>query len=124
MEPGIRRIGQIAVTAKDVSRATAFYRDVLGIQFLFSAGPNLAFFEAGGVRLMLTAGENEEFAGTSTVYFVVDDIAAAVDGLRGRAEVKDEPHLIAEMDDHDLWMCFFNDTEGNMMAFMEERKRL
>jgi methylmalonyl-CoA/ethylmalonyl-CoA epimerase len=123
MAPEIQKIGQIAITATDVTRATTFYRDVLNIPFLFSAGPNLAFFSLGGVRLMITKSENEDFAGTSTLYFKVNDINAAMNGLRGRADLLDEPHLIADMGDHELWMAFFRDSEGNSMAFMEERAK-
>lgn len=120
---GIQNLGQIAVCVQDVERATAFYRDVLGVPFLFSAPPGLAFFDVDGVRLMLTRSEDEGFDGTSTLYFRVPDINAAIAGIRDKAEVISEPHLIAPMPDHDLWMAFFKDSEGNAMAFMEERKR-
>lgn len=120
--PDIQNLGQISVAARDIDRATAFYRDVLGLPHLFSAPPGLAFFMAGDVRLMISVAESEDFAGTSTLYFRVPNIDAAMEAIRSHAEVIDEPHLIANMTDHDLYMAFFKDSEGNAVAFMEERR--
>jgi len=116
------RIGQISITCKDVSRATTFYRDTLGVPFLFSAGPNLAFLNAGGTRLMLSSSDAEG-VGTSALYFFVNDIHAMRDSL-GKKGVNfiEEPHIIAKMPDHDLWLAAFRDSEGNLMALMEERR--
>ncbi len=121
---GLSAIGQIAVTVKNVARAVAFYRDILGIPLLFQAPPGLAFFDAGGVRLMLGLPERSEFAPPGSIlYFRVDDIAAAYAGLSERGvEFVDAPHLIARMPDHELWMAFLRDSEGNMLALMEERR--
>lgn len=119
----ITSVGQISIVAKDVERATRFYRDVLGLPFLFAAGPNLAFFQVEQLRLMVTYGEGEDFKGTSTLYFKVPDVGSALDAIRSQTQVIDEPHLIADMGDHELWMAFFRDSEGNPMAFMEERKK-
>jgi methylmalonyl-CoA/ethylmalonyl-CoA epimerase len=118
----ITGIGQIAVNVTDMDRAIAFYRDVVGLPFLFQAGPNLAFFSCGDVRLMLDIPEDQRFAGNaSVIYYRVDDLASAFDGLVARgAEVESEPHLIAKMTDHELWMAFFKDTEGNFFALMSE----
>jgi methylmalonyl-CoA/ethylmalonyl-CoA epimerase len=118
----ITRIGQVAVNAKDVERATAFYRDVLGLKFLFKAPPGLAFFDCGGVRLMLDRAEKPEFDHLSSIlYFSVPDIQAAYGKLRERGvRFEDEPHVIAKMPTHDLWMTFFGDPEGNLMALMSE----
>ncbi len=116
-------IGQIAVQVQDVERATAFYRDVLGMKFLFHAPPGLAFFDVGGVRLMLSRPEGE-VGGTSVLYFTVGDIQQATATLKERgAQFHDEPHIIAKMDTHDLWMSFFKDSEGNVMALMSEVSR-
>jgi methylmalonyl-CoA/ethylmalonyl-CoA epimerase len=119
---GLQQIGQIAINAKDVERATAFYRDVLGMRFLFQAGPKLAFFDCGGVRLMLSLPEEEEFDHPGSVlYYKVDDIRAAYATLKERgAEFRGEPHLIAKMPDHELWMAFLEDSEGNTLALMSE----
>lgn len=118
----ISGIGQIAVNVHDMDRAVAFYRDVVGLPFLFQAGPNLAFFLCGNVRLMLDIPEDKRFEGpASVIYYKIDDLQAAFEELKGRgAEVESEPHLIAKMQDHELWMAFFKDTEGNFFALMSE----
>lgn len=118
------RIGQIAIRAQDVGRALRFYRDTLGMRFLFEA-PNLAFFDCGGVRLMLTPTEGPEFDHPgSVIYYKVNDINASVDSLKKRgAEFVDEPHVIARMPDHDLWMTFLHDSEGNTLGLMSEVTR-
>ena len=117
----LSRIGQIAINAHDVDRATAFYRDVLGLKHLFRAG-QLSFFDCGGVRLMLDRAENPKFDhASSVIYFNVGDIRAAHQRLKDAgAKFDDEPHLIARMPDHELWMTFFRDTEGNVLALMSE----
>jgi methylmalonyl-CoA/ethylmalonyl-CoA epimerase len=116
------RIGQIAVVCKDVARATAFYRDVLGLPFLFAAGPSLAFFRCGDVRLMLSPAEDDA-SGTSVLYFFVLDIEAARGEIAAKgARVIDDPHIIAQMPDHELWLCEFRDSEDNVLALMEERR--
>jgi methylmalonyl-CoA/ethylmalonyl-CoA epimerase len=122
---GISRVGQIAINAHDVERAAAFYQDALGLQLLFKAGPGLAFFDCGGVRLMLTRPEKPEFDHPSSIlYFAVADIHAAHEKMKGNGvRFEDEPHLLAKMPDHDLWMVFFRDSEGNLMGLMSEVKR-
>src|SRR5207247_6469691 len=117
----LSRIGQIAIVVHDVERATAYYRDVLGMRFLF-AFPGLAFFDCDGVRIMLSLPEKKEFDHPSSVlYFKVADIHAAYETLRGRnVEFVDEPHIIARMPDHDLWMTFFHDHDNNVLALMAE----
>jgi methylmalonyl-CoA/ethylmalonyl-CoA epimerase len=119
---GISRIGQIAINAHDVERAAAFYQDALGLKLLFRAGPRLAFFDCGGVRLMLTLPEKPEFDHPSSIlYFAVPDIQAAYAAMKTKGvHFEDEPHMIAKMPDHDLWMVFFRDSEGNLMGLMSE----
>jgi methylmalonyl-CoA/ethylmalonyl-CoA epimerase len=117
----LAQIGQIAIAAHDLDRAVAFYRDALGMLFLFRV-PNLAFFDAAGVRLMLSLPEQESTNhGSSILYFKVPDLNAAYATLseRGVAFV-DTPHLIAQMPDHELWMAFFTDSEGNTLSLMSE----
>jgi len=121
---GITRLGQVAIPVHDVARATAFYRDVLGLPFLFGAG-QLAFFDCGGVRLMLDRPEKSEFDHPSSIlYFTVPDIHAAHQRLvQAGVPILEPPRMIAPMPDHDLWMGFFRDTEGNVMALMSEEAR-
>lgn len=119
---GISQIGQIAITIHDLERAVAFYRDTLGLPFLFQAPPGLAFFQCGEVRLMLSRPEGVESApATAVLYYKVADIHQAYKTLQARQVMLiDEPHLIAKMPDHELWMVFFRDSEGNMVALMSE----
>jgi methylmalonyl-CoA/ethylmalonyl-CoA epimerase len=114
-------IGQIAINAHDVKRATSFYRDTLGLKFLFDAG-NLAFFDCGGIRLMLDKAEKPEFDHPSSIiYFNVADIKAAHAQLAGRGvRFEDQPHMIARLADREIWMTFFRDSEQNLMALMSE----
>lgn len=118
---GIANIGQIAINVHDTMRAVEFYRDALGLKLLFTAG-NLAFFDCDGVRLMLSTPERPEFDHPSSIlYFRVGDIQSAFARLVERkVKTENEPHLIARMPDHDLWLAEFHDTEGNIMAFMSE----
>lgn len=117
----LAQIGQINVPVQDLDRAIAFYRDILGLPFLFSV-PNLAFFDCAGVRLLLDKPEDPAFAHPSSIiYFRVEDIRGQTTALHAQGvEVINEPELIAKMPDHDLWMSFFKDPEGNTLALMEE----
>ena len=118
------RIGQITLTISDLGRAVAFYKDALGLPLLFQAPPGLAFFNAGGIRLMLSIPEGEFTPGSSSViYFKITGIEATHASLKKRGVAfVDEPHLITRMPDHELWMTFFKDPDGNTMALMEEKK--
>ena len=119
---GITRVGQIAINTKDVERAAAFYQDVLGLKLLFKAPPGLAFFDCGGVRLMLSRPEKPELDHPSSIlYFAVPDIQVAYGRLKeSGVHFEDEPHLIARMPAHDLWMTAFRDSEANLLALMSE----
>ena len=120
---GLQQIGQIAVIVKDVARATAFYRDVLGMRFLFDY-PGMAFFDCGGVRLYLTAPQEPSSAsgGTSILYYRVPDIDAAHRELSGRGvEFAQPPRKIHEDARHELWLASFRDSEGNTLCLMQER---
>ena len=118
-------IGQIAITVKDVDRATRFYRDTLGMKFLFEF-PGLAFFDAGGVRLMLSRAENPEFDHPASIlYYKVSDIGGTHRSLEAKGvKVEEVPHLIAPMPDHDLWIGSYRDSEGNHFALMSEVPRI
>ena len=117
-------IGQVAMVVKDVPRAVAFYRDRLGMPFLGQVPPGLAFFDCNGVRLMIEVPPDREFDHPGSIlYFKVEDIQAAYSDLKARGvEFRDEPHLIAKLPDHELWMAFFRDGEGNTLALMHEKR--
>jgi len=114
------KIGQIAITVDDVARAKDFYQNTLGMKFLFDAG-NLAFLQCGDVRLMISTSEKSERRGGTILYFKVEDIQETFAFLKDRnVEIVQAPHLIAKMPDHDLWMGFLKDTEGNTLGVMCE----
>jgi catechol 2,3-dioxygenase-like lactoylglutathione lyase family enzyme len=118
---GLHQIGQIAIPVHDLERAVEFYRDVLGMRFLFRV-PNMAFFDCGNVRLMLSIPEAAEFDHrASLLYYKVGDISQAFKELSQReVEFTSEPHLVAGMEDHELWMAFFKDVDDNILALMSE----
>ncbi len=124
MAPGLAlsQIGQIAINIHDLDRAVAFYRDVLGMKLLFQVPPKMAFFDCNGVRLMLDTPEDSEFNHPASIlYYKVDDLHAAWATLRDHgADLRHPPNLVARMADHDLWMAFFRDTEGNTLGLMSE----
>jgi methylmalonyl-CoA/ethylmalonyl-CoA epimerase len=114
------RIGQIALTVSDIGRAVTFYRDSLGMRFLFQV-PNLAFFDCEGIRLMLSLPEKAAEGSSSVIYYKVADIQQAFQTLASRGVAfEGEPHLIAKMPDHELWMAFFRDPDRNLLALMSE----
>lgn len=117
----VGHIGQIALPVVDVDRSDDFYRTVLGLRHLYRFG-DLTFFDRVGVRLLLEkTHEPETAARSSVIYFRCADIALATRELRGRGVTFDSPpHLIARMDDHDLWMAFFRDPDGHTLALMQE----
>ena len=119
---GLAQIGQIAVPVRDVERAIVFYRDVLGMRFLFQAPPGLGFFDCAGVRLMLDAPAKAQANNySSVIYYRVPDLQAAFQALTARGVAFDaKPHLIARLPDHELWMAFFRDPDENLLALMSE----
>ena len=120
---GLSAIGQIHVPVMDLERAVHFYQDQLGLAFSFQT-ESMAFFDCQGVRLMLGLPEREGVQRTSSIlYFDVADIHHAHQALQERGvEFIGDPHLVAEMPDHDLWMAFFQDSEQNLMALMAEQQ--
>ena len=120
----LQQIAQIAVNVKDVPRAVAYYRDVLGLKLLFEVPPKMAFFLCGGVRLMLSLPEGAEYDHPGSIlYYKVTDIEGTATTLKTRGVVfQGEPHLVARMPDHELWMGFLKDSEGNTLALMEEKR--
>lgn len=121
---GLSTIGQIAVNAHDLERATHFYRDLLGMNHLFSVPPQMAFFDCDGVRLMLSLPDKPEFDHPSSIlYFKVDDIQRATQTLSDRGvRIEEQPVCIANMGTYDLWLASFRDSENNLLALMSEVK--
>jgi methylmalonyl-CoA/ethylmalonyl-CoA epimerase len=115
-------IGQIAVPVSDIERAIAFYRDVLGMRFLFKAPPGLGFFDCNGVRLLLDApAKKQDRNYSSIIYYKVADLQAAFTTLSARGVVFEQPpELVAKMPDDELWMAFFRDPDDNLLALMSE----
>lgn len=114
-------IGQIAIAVSDVDAAEAFYRHAVGLRHLYRFG-DLTFFDCCGLRLMIEKGRTaEDVRSASTIYFHCADIALGVRALERRGvSFNSSPHLIARMDDHDLWMAFFEDPDGHVLALMQE----
>lgn len=118
------RIGQIAIVVSDVAAARAFYHGVLGLELLFDAGPNLSFLRAGATRLMLTTPQGHGAAGANSVlYFSVQDIVAThADCVARGTRSERAPQLTARMPDHELWIGFLRDPDGNLVGLMEEKR--
>ena len=122
---GLSEIGQVTNVVHDIDRAVKFYRDALGIPFLFQAPPNLAFFQCGSIRLMLSPPENpEQDHPGSFLYFSVKDIDAVYSALKGRGvKFVDQPHRVHATPEYELWMTFFHDPDKNPMAIMEQKPK-
>jgi len=118
----LSRIGQIFVNVHDLDRAIAFYRDILGMKFLFQAPPNMAFFDCDGIRLMLGIADRPGLDHpASIIYYKVDDIERVYEIFKARGvEFVVKPHLVAPMPTYDLWLADFRDSEGNLLALMSE----
>ena len=114
-------IGQISINVHDVKRATDFYRDTLGMKFLFEAG-HMSFFECGGVRLMLSTPDKPEYDHPGAfIYYRVADIQRSYEILLERGVLFEEkPAFVARLEDHDLWMAFFHDPDHNPLVLMSE----
>ncbi len=123
--PTLNQIGQIFVSVKDLDRAIAFYRDMLGMTYLFQAPPNMAFFDCGGIRIMLGIPDRPDLDHpASIIYYKVEDIERIYETFKTRGvEFIVKPHLVAPMPDYDLWLADFKDSEGNFLALMSEVPR-
>lgn len=117
-------LGQIAITVSNLESALAFYRDILGLTFLFSPSPNLAFLMAGPVRIMLSTPQGAgAVGGNSILYFRVSDIVSVHRELVEKgAQNERAPELAAKLPDHELWLAFLRDPDGNLVGLMEERR--
>ncbi|HXD19946.1 MAG TPA: VOC family protein [Vicinamibacterales bacterium] len=121
--PALQRIHQVSIRISDIERAVRFYRDTLGLKLLFQAPPQLAFFDCGGVRLMLSPAEPEFDHQGSVLYFAVDDIKAAHAALAAAGVTfRTAPHMVAKLPDREVWLTDFLDSEGNVLAMMSEPK--
>lgn len=121
-DPGLKRIGQIAINAHDIERATNFYREALGLKHLFSVAPKMAFFDCDGLLLMLSLPDKPEFDHPSSIiYFDVNDIHEASETLESRGvQFEEKPTFVANMGSYDLWMAFFRDSEDNLLALRSQ----
>jgi methylmalonyl-CoA/ethylmalonyl-CoA epimerase len=119
----LSHIEQVAIPVRDLARATAFYRDLLGMKLLFEVPPQLVFFDCDGIRLALSTASDPMYEPPgSIVYYRVEDIDAAHAELEGRGvEFLRGPQLIARLDAIEVWMAFFEDTEGNTLAITSEK---
>lgn len=118
----IERVSQVGVRVLDVERAVSFYRDVLGLPLLFQA-PRLAFFQCGETRLFLSVSEAPQFDHPgSIIYYQVADLDQAYARLAGQGVAfQDGPHEVGRLGDRAVWMAFFEDPEGNLLAITSER---
>jgi len=117
----LNQLGQVSLTVDDIDAAERFYAETVGLRKLFRFG-DLVFFDCAGVRLFVEKSNSKPFTPASSVlYFRTPDIGIAVQQLKSRGvSFIDTPHLIAPMEDHDLWMVFFKDPAGNTLALMHE----
>jgi predicted enzyme related to lactoylglutathione lyase len=122
--PALGEIGQIAITVSDVAKAKAFYHGILGLKLLFDAGPNLSFLAAGSVRIMLTTSQGSGEAGKNSIlYFKVTAVESAYAAfVAAGARAERAPQLTAKMPDHELWIGFLRDPDGNLVGLMEEKR--
>lgn len=119
----ITSLGQIHVSVTDLDRSVAFYRDVLGLEFLFRVpGQSMAFFRLGGTRLYIGAPESPEFRSKLVAYLTTDDLVAEHARLTAAGVAfLDEPHVVHRDETGELWMAFFQDPDGHQLALMEQR---
>lgn len=124
MKSNAAEIGQIAITVSDVAKVLPFYRDVLGLEFLFSPSPNLAFLSAGSVRIMLSTPQGAGSVGANSIlYFKVTDVEGVHSAMVGRGAVNERaPQLTAKLPDHELWIGFLRDPDSNLVGLMEEKR--
>lgn len=117
-------IGQIAVTVSDVAKAKHFYSEILGLKFLFDAGPQLSFLAAGSVRIMLSTSQGAGGVGKNSILYFktssTEETYARV--VAAGATAERAPQLTAKMPDHELWIAFIRDPDGNLVGLMEERR--
>ena len=117
-------LGQLAITVSNVEAALNFYRDILGLEFLFSPSESLAFLQSGSVRIMLSTPQGAGEVGKNSIpYFKVTSIERFFDVAIQKGAIKErEPQMAAQMPDHELWTGFLRDPDNNLVGLMEEKK--
>ena len=115
-------VAQVAVTITNIDASTNFYRDTLGLNHMFTAG-NMAFFDCGNLRLLLGLAEDgKQATGGSVLYFRVSDIEAAHNALvANEVQIERPPTATHRTEEYELWLAFFRDPDGNLLALFEER---
>jgi catechol 2,3-dioxygenase-like lactoylglutathione lyase family enzyme len=116
-------LGQVHISVRDVDRSVEFYRDVLGMDFLFRVpGQPMAFFASGDVRLYLGTPERPEFTSKCVLYFRVADMDVEYSRLEAAGvRFLDRPHVVHRDGGHELWMVFLTDPDGHQIGLMQER---
>jgi predicted enzyme related to lactoylglutathione lyase len=120
--PGVSGLAQVALTVRDLEASVAFYRDVLGLTFLFSAPPSLAFLQCGPTRVMLNGDpQAKPPAGGPILYYAVADIQAAFSAITAKgAPLKEAPKAIARVGGREVWLGFTEDPDGHAVGLMSE----
>jgi len=115
-------VGQLLIPIDDFSRGVAFYRDVLGLPFLFAAPPQMAFFTCGGIRLLVgVVPPGQKAQRGSAIYFRVKDIDAVFSSLNAEGvKFSAPPHVVNRTRESELWLAEFSDPDGNQLALMSE----
>ena len=124
MDAKITKLAQLAITVSDVEKSLAFYRDLLGLNFQFAPNTNLAFLQCGTLRIMLSTPQGAGEVGKNSIpYFEVQNIEAFYRAVVEKGATPErKPQLAAKMPDHDLWIGFLKDPDGNLVALMEEKR--
>ena len=116
------KVAQVLIPVEDFEKGVTFYRDVLGLPLLFAAPPQMAFFNCGGVRLLvgvMPAGQKAQRG--SAIYFQIPDIHAVYSSLKSRGVTfSAEPHVVNRTPKSELWLAEFTDPDGNQLALMSE----
>ncbi len=120
----ISKIAQLAITVSEVEKSLGFYRDILDLNFLFSPSKDLAFLQCGETRIMLSTPQDAGEVGKNSIpYFLVENIESAYEqAVNSGATAERAPQLAAQMPDHELWIGFLKDPDGNLVGLMEEKR--
>jgi methylmalonyl-CoA/ethylmalonyl-CoA epimerase len=118
----IDRVLQLSIPVRDLDRAKTFYRDVVGLKFLFEV-PNMVFFDCGGIRILVGIGDVAPKNAGCSIYFNTPDIKAEVSQLRERGVEMQDAQMIAQLGDREVWLAHFYDPDGNLVSVMCEVSR-